>query len=116
MLTIDTISQARTRLLGKHVLTPLLEYEQVNEAVGWRVLFKAENLQRTGSFTFRGAYNKIASLTDEQRSRGVVTYSSGNHAQGVAAAAKAFGVPATVVLPEDAPALKRENTRRLGAE
>lgn len=116
MVTIDTILQAHARLLGKHVPTPLLEYEQVNEAAGGRVLFKAENLQRTGSFKFRGAYNKIASLTDAQRARGVVTYSSGNHAQGVAAAAKAFGVPAVVVMPEDAPALKRENTRRLGAE
>ncbi|MGX1741192.1 threonine ammonia-lyase [Bosea sp. NPDC055353] len=116
MVTIDTISQAHARLLGKHVLTPLLEYGQVNEVIAGRVLFKAENLQRTGSFKFRGAYNKIASLSDAQRARGVVTYSSGNHAQGVAAAAKAFGVPATVVMPEDAPALKRENTHRLGAE
>jgi threonine dehydratase len=116
MVTIDDIIEAHARLRGKHVPTPLLEYEQVNERVGGRVLFKAENLQRTGSFKFRGAYNKIASLADEQRARGVVTYSSGNHAQGVAAAARAFGVPATVVMPDDAPALKRDNTVRLGAE
>lgn len=116
MVTLDGILQAHARLLGKHVLTPLLEYEQINERVGGRVLFKAENLQRTGSFKFRGAFNKIASLDERQRSRGVVTFSSGNHAQGVAAAARAFGVPATVVMPEDAPALKRSNTLRLGAE
>lgn len=115
MVTIDTIRQASARLLGKHVLTPLLEYEQINDLVGGRVLLKAENLQRTGSFKFRGAFNKVASLDNWQRARGVVTFSSGNHAQGVAAAARAFSIPATVVMPDDAPVLKIENTRRLGA-
>ncbi|MBW5434067.1 threonine/serine dehydratase [Bradyrhizobium canariense] len=116
MITIDTIGQAYARLRGKHVLTPLLEYEHINDLVGGRVLFKAENLQRTGSFKFRGAYNKIASLDDRQRARGVVTFSSGNHAQGVAAAAKSFNIPATAVMPDDAPVLKIQNTRRLGAQ
>ncbi|GLR84635.1 threonine ammonia-lyase [Bradyrhizobium iriomotense] len=116
MITIDDISQARSRLHGKQVVTPLLEYDHVNDRIGGRVLFKAENLQRTGSFKFRGAFNKIASLGDGQRKKGVVAFSSGNHAQGVAAAARAFGTAATVVMPEDAPALKRENTRRLGAD
>lgn len=116
MITIEDVSQARARLLGKHVVTPLLEYDRINDRLGGRVLFKPENLQRTGSFKFRGAFNKIASLDDEQRKNGVVTFSSGNHAQGVAAAAKAFGIPATVVMPEDAPILKRENTQRLGAD
>ncbi|MCP3395053.1 threonine/serine dehydratase [Bradyrhizobium sp. CCGB12] len=116
MITIEEISRARTRLHGKHVVTPMLEYDRINDSLGGRVLFKPENLQRTGSFKFRGAFNKIASLDDGQRKKGVVTFSSGNHAQGVAAAAKTFGIPATVVMPEDAPILKRENTRRLGAD
>lgn len=116
MITIEDISQARARLQGKHVVTPVLEYDRINDRLGGRVLFKPENLQKTGSFKFRGAFNKIASLSDGQRQSGVVTFSSGNHAQGVAAAAKAFGIPATVVMPEDAPILKRENTRRLGAD
>ncbi|GLR91835.1 threonine ammonia-lyase [Bradyrhizobium iriomotense] len=115
MITINDISEARSRLNGMQVVTPLLEYDQVNDRVGGRVLFKAENLQRTGSFKFRGAFNKIASLGDGQRRNGVVAFSSGNHAQGVAAAAKAFGIAATIVMPEDAPVIKRENTRRLGA-
>ncbi|MCX8995940.1 threonine/serine dehydratase [Rhizobiaceae bacterium BDR2-2] len=115
MLSFDSIAEACARLKGRHVVTPLLEYEPLNEMSGGRVLFKAENLQKTGSFKFRGAFNKIASLDPAARRRGVVTYSSGNHAQGVAAAAKAFGVPATVVMPQDAPALKRKNTERLGA-
>lgn len=116
MITIEEIAQARTRLLGKHVVTPLLEYDQINDRLGGRVLFKPENLQRTGSFKFRGAFNKIASLDSGRRQNGVVAFSSGNHAQGVAAAARAFGIQATIVMPEDAPVLKRENTRRLGAE
>ncbi|GGF50492.1 serine/threonine dehydratase [Azorhizobium oxalatiphilum] len=116
MITLDTITEAASRLKGHHVVTPLLEYEQLNQRLGGRILFKPENLQRTGSFKFRGAFNKIASLDESVRRRGVVTFSSGNHAQGVAAAAKAFGVPATIVMPEDAPALKRENTRALGGK
>ena len=77
MVTIEDISQARSRLKGKHVVTPLLEYDQINDRVGGRILFKAENLQRTGSFKFRGALNKIASLSDGQRKNGVVTFATG---------------------------------------
>jgi threonine dehydratase len=88
----------------------------LNEQLGGRILFKPECLQYTGSFKFRGALNKISTLTPEQRQRGVVAYSSGNHAQGVAAAAKAAGIHAKIVIPEDAPALKIQNTRDYGAE
>lgn len=116
MISIDDVRQAAQRLGNHRDLTPILEVQAVNALVGGRVLFKAENLQRTGSFKFRGAFNKIASLTPAQREKGVVTFSSGNHAQGVAAAAAHFGVPATVVMPADAPAIKRENTARLGAD
>src|SRR5690606_10627063 len=79
-------------------------------------LFKAEVLQRTGSFKFRGAYNKIASLSGEERARGVVAFSSGNHAQGVAASAKMFGIKAVIAMPSDAPAIKIGNVRAMGAE
>ncbi len=114
-VTIDDIRSAAARLEGRHLRTPLLEYPLINEAAGGRVLFKPECLQRTGSFKFRGALNKIASLSEAERARGVVTFSSGNHAQGVAAAATLFAIPATIVMPEDAPAVKRENTARYGA-
>jgi threonine dehydratase len=83
---------------------------------GGRVFLKAETLQRTGSFKFRGAYNKLASIPPEQRGGGVVAYSSGNHAQGVAAAARLLGMPCVIVMPQDAPRAKRERTAALGAE
>ena len=92
--------------------TPLLESDALNELVGGRLLCKAECLQRTGSFKLRGAYNTISQLDGQP----VVAFSSGNHAQGVAAAAKLLGVPATIVMPADAPAIKIANTRALGAE
>jgi len=116
MLDFELIRQAQARLKGHHIVTPLLEYEPINEMLGGRVLFKAEILQKTGSFKFRGAFNKIAALAPDIRTRGVVTYSSGNHAQGVAAAARHFGIAATVVMPSTAPLLKRQNTERLGAK
>ena len=96
--------------------TPLLESPRLNEACGARVLVKAEALQRTGSFKFRGAYNRISRLTAAQRRRGVVTFSSGNHAQGVAAAARLLDVPAVIVMPASAPLIKQTATRSLGAE
>ena len=107
---------AARRLAGRAVLTPLLESPALNRRLGGRLLVKAEVLQRTGSFKFRGAYNTIAQLTAAQRKAGVVAYSSGNHAQGVAAAADLLGVPATIVMPADAPAIKAANTRGYGAE
>ena len=97
------------------IQTPILESSQLNEQLGCRLLLKAEALQRTGSFKFRGAYNKISQIPIHKRSKGVVAYSSGNHAQGVAAAAQIFDLPATIVMPSDAPDIKIQNTRSYGA-
>jgi threonine dehydratase len=113
---IADIRRAAERLAGLIVETPLLESPVLNERFGGRILFKAETLQRTGSFKFRGAHNKIASLSDEERARGVVTFSSGNHAQGVAASAALFGIRAVIAMPADAPQAKVGNVRRMGAE
>ena len=110
------IEAAAKRLAGVAVRTPLINAPVLDERVGARVFLKAETLQRTGSFKFRGAYNKIASIPPERRAAGVVAYSSGNHAQGVAAAARLLGMRATIVMPSDAPRLKRERTLALGAE
>ncbi len=112
----EDVLQAADRIAGHAFKTPLLEAALLNEVAGGRLLVKAENLQRTGSFKFRGAYNNIASLPEEVRAKGVVAYSSGNHAQGVAAAAAILGVPALIVMPADAPAPKIANTRAYGAE
>ena len=109
------ITAAAGRLTEFAVRTPLLENAALNAAVGGRVLMKAETLQRTGSFKFRGGYNFVSQLDQAQRRRGVVAYSSGNHAQGVAAAAALLGAPATIVMPSDAPTIKLDNTRALGA-
>jgi threonine dehydratase len=110
--TFADIETAAARLRGVAVRTPLLESEALNERAGGRVLLKAECLQRTGSFKFRGAYNTISQVD----ARAVVAYSSGNHAQGVASAARLLGRAATIVMPADAPAIKIENTRSYGAE
>jgi threonine dehydratase len=112
----DMVQAARERLRGAATVTPLLESELLNEMAGRRVLVKAECLQRTGSFKFRGAWSCLTALSDEQRARGVLAYSSGNHAQGVALAARLLGVRAVIVMPADAPALKRENTVAYGAK
>ncbi|HEY9548786.1 MAG TPA: threonine/serine dehydratase [Kiloniellaceae bacterium] len=114
--TLDDIRAAARRLDGLAVRTPLLESPALNERVGGRVLLKAETLQRTGSFKFRGAYNRISQIPEADRAGGVVAYSSGNHAQGVAAAAALLGLPAVIVMPSDAPAIKVANTRGYGAE
>ena len=113
--TIADIEAARDRLHGRARRTPLLADTPLDAATGGRVLFKLETLQHTGSFKFRGAYNRLAQLDAEARRRGVVAYSSGNHAQGVAAASRLLDVPATIVMPRDAPRLKLDNTRVLGA-
>jgi len=112
MVTLTDIREARARLDGITVRTPLipLEYE------GQTLYLKPENLQPIGAFKLRGAYNKIASLADEERARGVITYSSGNHAQGVAYAARVLETKAVIVMPRNAPAVKREATAALGAE
>ncbi len=110
------VEAAAERLAGHAVATPLLNSPALDRRVGGRVLLKAETLQRTGSFKFRGAYNRISRIPEDARPAGVVAYSSGNHAQGVAAAAALLGVPATIVMPKDAPAIKLANTRGYGAE
>ena len=112
---LGDIERAARRLRGAIVTTPLLESAELNERLGCRLLVKAECLQRTGSFKIRGALNRIARLTPAERKRGVVAFSSGNHAQGVAAAARQMGVRATIVMPKDAPAVKIANTRGHGA-
>jgi threonine dehydratase len=106
---------AADRLRGQAVTTPLLSSPQVDATLNARLLLKAECLQRTGSFKFRGAYNALAQLEPERCKAGVVAYSSGNHAQGVAAAAALLDMPATIVMPADAPAIKVANTRFYGA-
>ncbi|MGE0127838.1 MAG: threo-3-hydroxy-L-aspartate ammonia-lyase [Blastocatellales bacterium] len=116
MLTFNSILQARERLRGVAHRTPVLTSRQFNEQAGCDVFFKAENLQRVGAFKFRGAYNKLASLKPDERKRGVLAYSSGNHAQATALAAKLFDVPAIIVMPQDAPQIKVAATRAYGAE
>jgi threonine dehydratase len=110
--TFADVEAAAHRLQGLACRTPLLESEALNALTGGRVLLKAESLQRTGSFKFRGAYNTISQIA----APAVVAYSSGNHAQGVAAAARLLGKAATIVMPADAPAIKLESTRAWGAE
>ena len=114
--TFADVQAAARRLDGVTIRTPLLENERVNRKLGGRLFLKAECLQRTGSFKLRGAYNFLASMTEADRARGVVGWSSGNHAQGLAEAARLLGVKATIVMPADAPALKVANTRASGAE
>src|SRR6187399_1897681 len=114
--TAADIEAAAKRLAGVAVRTPLINVPVLDDTIGARVFLKAETLQRTGSFKFRGAYNKISSIPKDRRAAGVVAYSSGNHAQGVAAAARLLGMRATIVMPADAPRPKRERTAALGAE
>jgi threonine dehydratase len=114
--TAADIDEAAHRISGVAVRTPLSMPPVLSERLGARVFLKVETLQRTGSFKFRGAYNKIASIPAARRDAGVVAYSSGNHAQGVAAAARLLGLRATIVMPSDAPRAKRERTLALGAE
>ncbi|MEM7057689.1 MAG: threonine/serine dehydratase [Pseudomonadota bacterium] len=115
-ISIADILAAQARLEGVARVTPMLESPFLNELAGRRVLIKAECLQRTGSFKFRGGWSAVSALTDDARKAGVIAYSSGNHAQGVAHAAELHGVPAVIVMPNDAPALKLANTRDHGAE
>jgi threonine dehydratase len=114
--TAADIEAAAARLNGVAVRTPLINAPVLDDLLGARVFLKAETLQRTGSFKFRGAYNKVSSIPPERRAAGVVAYSSGNHAQGVAAAARLLGMRATIVMPADAPKAKRARTLALGAE
>jgi threonine dehydratase len=113
--TAADVDDAAKVLRDVAVRTPLVASAVLDRFTGGRVLMKAEIFQRTGSFKFRGAYNRISRIPPEERTKGVVAFSSGNHAQGVAAAAQLLGIPATIVMPADVPALKRERTAALGA-
>ncbi len=114
--TIDDVRAARLRLRDLAIRTPLLTHPALDAATGARVLLKAESLQRVGAFKFRGAWNKVAQVDREAYPGGVVACSSGNHAQGVAAAARLAGMRAMIVMPSDAPLLKIERTRAYGAQ
>ena len=124
MATTDTIAlptaadvdAAAQKLAGVAIRTPLVNSPVLDARLGARVFLKCETLQRTGSFKFRGAYNKISSIPPDRSAAGVVAYSSGNHAQGVAHAAQLCNMPAVIVMPSDAPKAKRERTAALGAE
>ena len=116
MLTLELIKQAAARIAGRVHRTPVVTSRSFNEAAGCEVFFKCENLQRAGAFKARGATNKILSLTDDERKRGVVAVSSGNHAQAVALAAREAGTRAVICLPEDAPKIKVAATRGYGAD
>lgn len=115
-IAYDDIIAACTAIKGHAVETPLLESRDLNQRTGGRIFLKAECLQIAGSFKFRGAYNRIANLSEDAVKRGVVGWSSGNHAQGLAAAAQIRGCPAKIVMPSDAPKIKIENTKALGGD
>ncbi len=115
-MTIDEIEAAAGRIAGHAVRTPLLNAPLLDREAGRRIFVKAECLQKTGSFKYRGARATISLLSEEARRKGVVAFSSGNHAQGVACAAAEMGAPAVIIMPADAPALKIANTRAYGAE
>ena len=114
MVTLEEIREAQSRLTGITVRTPLIEFHHTDPTR--RLYLKPENQQPIGAFKLRGAYNKIASLSENERKRGFISYSSGNHAQGVAYAARALGVKAVIVMPNNAPTIKREATAALGAD
>lgn len=115
MITLHDLRAAQSRIKGIAARTKLLEFP-TNSSESRKLFLKPENLQPIGAFKLRGAYNKIASLSDAEKKRGVITYSSGNHAQGVAYAARAVGAKAVIIMPSNAPAVKREATAALGAE
>ncbi|KQX96886.1 serine dehydratase [Massilia sp. Root133] len=112
--TYDDVVQAASRIAGAANRTPVLTSRTVDEAFGAQVFFKCENMQRMGAFKFRGAYNALMKFSPEQRRAGVVAFSSGNHAQAIALSAKLLGIPATIVMPQDAPAAKVAATRGYG--
>ncbi|MCA0271088.1 MAG: threonine/serine dehydratase [Proteobacteria bacterium] len=115
-MNIEMIEAAEERLKGRAIATPLLNSPFLDEISGRRVFVKAECLQKTGSFKFRGGWSAVSALSPDVRARGVIGYSSGNHAQGVALAARLHGVPCVILMPADAPRVKIDNTRALGAE
>ncbi len=116
MIQLSEIIEAKKKINGVVNKTPFAEAPLLSQRVGARVYLKKENLQITGAYKIRGAYNKISSLNDEEKKRGVIAASAGNHAQGVAYSARVFGVPATIIMPEATPLLKVVGTKALGAE
>lgn len=115
-ITITDIQAAAKRLDGIAHRTPVITSITVNQRINSQVFFKCENFQRTGSFKFRGAYNALSQLSETQKQKGVLTFSSGNHAQGIALAGQLLNIPTTIVMPDDAPAVKQTATRGYGAE
>lgn len=115
-ISYTNIEKAASYLQGIANKTPVLTSRTVNQITGNQVFFKCENFQRTGSFKFRGAYNALSQLSSEQQQRGVLAYSSGNHAQAIALSGKLLGIPTTIVMPQDAPVVKQSATRGYGAE
>ncbi len=116
LVAYDDVAGAALRIKGKAIRTPVMTSTTVDARTGAKVFFKCENFQRMGAFKFRGAYNALSLLSAEERKRGVLAYSSGNHAQAVALAGRLLGVKAAIVMPDDAPAVKVEATRGYGAE
>ena len=116
MVTYEDVAAAHERIKPHAVRTPVLTSAAIDERTGARVFFKCENLQNMGAFKFRGAYNALSLLTPDQRSRGVLAFSSGNHAQAVALAGKLLGIKTVIVMPADAPKIKLDGTRSHGAE
>jgi len=116
LVTYRDIAAAADRLRGEANSTPVITSRTVNDRTQSQVFFKCENFQRTGSFKFRGAYSALSNLSEIQRRLGVVTYSSGNHAQAIALSGKLLGIPTAIVMPQDAPLVKQEATRDYGAE
>jgi threonine dehydratase len=116
MVTYDDIAAAHERIKGLARRTPVLTSSSTDALIGAKLYFKCENLQRMGAFKFRGAYNALSQLTPEERKRGVIAFSSGNHAQAVALAGKLLGIKTLIVMPENAPRVKLEATRGYGAE
>ncbi len=115
-ISFADVKGAAQQIAGIANRTPVITSRTINQLTGYQVYFKCENLQRIGAFKFRGAYNALSRLNDTEKARGVVTHSSGNHAQGVALAAKLLGIPAVIAMPSDAPAGKLAATRGYGAE
>lgn len=115
-MTFQAIEEAAQRIEGIANRTPIMASRTVNDRVGAQVFFKCENFQRAGAFKFRGACNAMLQLSDDEKRRGVLTFSSGNHAQAIALAGKLFDIPATIIMPDDAPEVKVAATRGYGAE
>src|ERR1700737_3308246 len=115
-LQFSEVEQAAARIKGVAHRTPVLTSSTADQMAGARLFFKCENFQRAGAFKFRGAYNAISKFSDEQRRAGVLTYSSGNHAQAIALSAKLAGIRATIIMPHDAPAAKVAATKGYGGE